>query len=106
MKALLENEALEDCGICDLGEAVVHDLVQQLVHEHKVILDACLAQVSPKVGTEQGHQLHHKQHCSGLGGRTAYMPCMPMQSKPLVCGVAWGPQLTHRGHELERQHDV
>lgn len=36
---LLEDEGLEDAGVCDLRVPKVHDLVQQLVNQHKICFD-------------------------------------------------------------------
>ncbi len=40
-----------------LGVPKVHDLIQQLVDEHKVVLYALLAELAAKVGLEEGDHL-------------------------------------------------
>ena len=44
----------------------VHDLIQQLVYEHKVVLYALLAELAAKVRLEEGHHLYRAKSTSAL----------------------------------------
>ncbi len=56
----LLDKPLEYAWIHHLGNAIVHDFIQQFVNKHKVALDGIHAKIPPKVGLEQVDHLGHK----------------------------------------------
>jgi hypothetical protein len=63
---LLENELLEHCRVGELRVPIVQQLVQQLIHQHKVALDHLLAEGAVAIAA---HNLHHLCTVRAEGGQ-------------------------------------